>query len=567
MQQQLPQLLVRRTFLRRAVAGAAAAALAAWGLREARSGPAPHDLVDEGADFLDGLLEGTRVTAAFEVEATEVGGTLTSAPMQSAHLFTHVGLHWAGSPGSERLSFAVRTSPDGGAWGPWAKVGMEALPGETAHEETFGTLVYAGEARFVQYRVAFPAEDVGVSLLRVTAAAIDAGGAAPAARAAAGDSGPLTHRVAVGGLARDGLAANGVPTGHVVDAESGYALDVVTREAWGVDEGLRFDADVETWREMFVPPRLLVVHHSATRNGYESPAAAAADVRSIYHYHTMVLGWGDIGYHAIIDRFGNIYEGRHGRGGDRNDGGVAREALSAGVTGGHTTEYEYGTTGVALLGDGSIETWEMVGPAGARWEALVRFAVFEAARSALRPLAPGTAEAAWTDFLRSDNAWHDGVPTVGPHRGLQQTLCPSDAVIALLPALRQAVHNGLEGLSRAGVRLTSVTPAARLLPVGTPLVVTWAPEAPEAGWSIEGYEYAFEGWFKPADSEDIDYLSGYTSEPQPRLAWIPVLPAITQATFVASRPGQYTVHVRALLRNGALRARSAFKASRTILVE
>jgi hypothetical protein len=35
-------------------------------------------------------------------------------------------------------------------------------------------------------------------------------------------------------------------------------------------------------------------------------------VRSIWHYHAHILGWGDVGYQYLIDPLGNIYEGRAG---------------------------------------------------------------------------------------------------------------------------------------------------------------------------------------------------------------------------------------------------------------
>jgi hypothetical protein len=62
---------------------------------------------------------------------------------------------------------------------------------------------------------------------------------------------------------------------------------------------------------MFVPVKTLSVHHTATTNSYTD---GAAEVRAIYHYHAVTKRWGDIGYGALIDRSGIIYEGRHGRG-------------------------------------------------------------------------------------------------------------------------------------------------------------------------------------------------------------------------------------------------------------
>jgi hypothetical protein len=35
-------------------------------------------------------------------------------------------------------------------------------------------------------------------------------------------------------------------------------------------------------------------------------------IRAIYAYHTLTLGWSDIGYNFIVDRFGRLFEGRWG---------------------------------------------------------------------------------------------------------------------------------------------------------------------------------------------------------------------------------------------------------------
>ncbi len=53
------------------------------------------------------------------------------------------------------------------------------------------------------------------------------------------------------------------------------------------------------------------MHHSATGNGY-APTDSAAIVRSIYECHTLTHGWGDIGYNALVDKYGQIFEGRFG---------------------------------------------------------------------------------------------------------------------------------------------------------------------------------------------------------------------------------------------------------------
>ncbi len=65
-------------------------------------------------------------------------------------------------------------------------------------------------------------------------------------------------------------------------------------------------------------------------------------IQSIYHNHARIRGWGDIGYHYIIDRKGNVYQGRFG---------------GNGVRGSHVYDdkncrnFNVGTIGIVLLGN------------------------------------------------------------------------------------------------------------------------------------------------------------------------------------------------------------------------
>jgi hypothetical protein len=314
---------------------------------------------------------------------------------------------------------------------------------------------------------------------------------------------------------------------------------------------------------MFVPARKLIVHHTATRNDYRDAAEAAAEVRAIYHYHAVTQRYGDIGYTALIDRFGNVYEGRHGRG-----EGAGREYLSAGVVAGHDYGHNYGSAGIALLGDATRAGWPMAAVTGPMWEALVRFGVFEAGRHHLPPLKADLLTASASDFLRSDNVWTANMRNVSGHRETNNTACPGEAVMALLDELRVAVHSGLAGTSRTGVALTNKAPGGRETTVGRAITYEWSAKPPESGWTLVGYEYCWEGWYKPARSINITYLSGYTAEAQPRPVWTRVGPNTTGRTFTPARAGQYTLHVRAILRNEITGAeqRSAYADSHTFLV-
>ncbi|CAN0511539.1 unnamed protein product, partial [Phaeothamnion confervicola] len=82
---------------------------------------------------------------------------------------------------------------------------------------------------------------------------------------------------------------------------------LLTREAWGADDAYRFDGNV-IWPPEYQEVRHVIIHHTETPTE-QDPLVA---IRSIYYYHAVEQGWGDIGYNYLVDRNGTIYEGRYG---------------------------------------------------------------------------------------------------------------------------------------------------------------------------------------------------------------------------------------------------------------
>ena len=70
-------------------------------------------------------------------------------------------------------------------------------------------------------------------------------------------------------------------------------------------------------------------------------AESAEIVRAIYAYHAQTLGWCDIGYNALVDKYGQIFEGRAG-------------GLDRPVQGAHAGGFNENTIGVAMMGDFTI---------------------------------------------------------------------------------------------------------------------------------------------------------------------------------------------------------------------
>jgi hypothetical protein len=106
---------------------------------------------------------------------------------------------------------------------------------------------------------------------------------------------------------------------------------IITRRGWGANEGLRERGFVYTKKV-----KAAFVHHTASGNNYRCSQASSV-IRSIYRYHVVSSGWRDIGYNFLVDKCGNIYEGRAG--------GVAKAVMGA-----HTLGFNTNSMGIAVLG-------------------------------------------------------------------------------------------------------------------------------------------------------------------------------------------------------------------------
>jgi uncharacterized protein with LGFP repeats len=157
--------------------------------------------------------------------------------------------------------------------------------------------------------------------------------------------------------------------------------------------------------------KMVFVHHTAGSNRYsvrESPSV----VRGIQAYHIQGQGWCDIGYNALIDRFGNIYEGR--RGGFRKP-----------IRGAHAGDFNTNTVGVSLMGN-----FETAQPPRGSLNALVRFVGWRL----------GTSFAPVRGGVRVNG---EKFARISGHRDAMSTSCPGRHVYSRLPHLRWRVQQYL----------------------------------------------------------------------------------------------------------------------------
>ncbi|MFW5726101.1 MAG: peptidoglycan recognition family protein, partial [Bacteroidota bacterium] len=97
------------------------------------------------------------------------------------------------------------------------------------------------------------------------------------------------------------------PAAEKIDAESRSEPEfpeIVRRSTWCLtDACLNPDYTIN-----YIDATHTLIHYGAVPNDYTDGAAV---VRSYWDYHVNTLGWWDIGYNYLVDKFGNLYEGRH----------------------------------------------------------------------------------------------------------------------------------------------------------------------------------------------------------------------------------------------------------------
>jgi hypothetical protein len=240
---------------------------------------------------------------------------------------------------------------------------------------------------------------------------------------------------------------------------------IVSREGWGADPAYM------TWAPQFYATKKLIVHHTATSDNYTDRAGAEAQIRSIYYYHAVTQDWGDIGYNFLIDKFGTIYEGRYSRD-YAGANPTGDDATGKGVTAAHTSGWNSGTVGVALLG--TLTTHDAT-PAAR--DALTRLLAWEASRNGINP---EVTEA----FVNPVSGATITSPNIAGHRDYAATACPGDTFYPTLPAIRRDV--------------------AALIAGGTPAPDTTPPSEPTDLTAVADRTQVTLTWNAPVETDDVD---------------------------------------------------------------
>jgi N-acetylmuramoyl-L-alanine amidase len=380
------------------------------------------------------------------------------------------------------LGLEVRVRPLRGAWSPWVPLGSghdhrpDAGTGAHASDP-----VWAGGADELQLRAARrPAGALSVRFVAVS---------------------PRVRR-----MARSVRA-------HA--SQLGAAPTIIPRSAWGGD-GVRPRAAPD-----YGDVQVAFVHHTVSANDY-APEDSAGIVLSMAKYHRDVNGWNDLGYNFVVDRYGQIFEGRAG--------GVDQAVIGAQAQG-----YNSHSTGIANIG-----TFTAVGQTDAALDAISRLIAWKL------PLhgSPVVGEVTLVSAGGEDNRYRSGTPVVfqriSGHRDGDATECPGDALYAQLPELRR--------------RTAAIAPAVTA-PVAGPAALAMAPPAKAA---VYGSKVTIAGTLRNADGSGVAGQRVLIQK-QGSTGWV------TVARTTSGSDGTWSTAV-AWRATGKLRARAALPGSASPLV-
>lgn len=344
----------------------------------------------------------TRSLDVIEPSTPVPGATQVVTTQERVEEFTVVGVSLPAVEAPADLAVEIRTAT-GDTWSGWEEVdvskdsGPDASTGEGSPGRLVSEPLVAVGADAVQVRMttAAPAQ-LPASLVATT---VDAG--AP--------------------TAADRAVTTAAPTPSTVAGLAVRRPAVVTRAQWGANESWRTRSPGCDGKPDYASTlKGATLHHTAGVNTY-SAAEVPGIVRSIYAFHTAPTGnaWCDIGYNALVDKFGRVFEGRFG-------------GLDRPVVGAHAGGFNTGSFGISMIG-----SYDQVSVPPA---VISSVAGMIAWKFALHNVAPQGR----VDYISGGSSKYPAgrvvdLPTIFAHRDVGLAVCPGANGYAQLPAVRNQV--------------------------------------------------------------------------------------------------------------------------------
>ncbi len=331
-----------------------------------------------------------RVAAAGEDGHGHAVARWITPPVEARHEFDLVGI------AGELRPVEIRVRDSGGTWSEWVQT----------HG---GDPVYVGGAREAQVRSAF---EPGGDLHFVNVS---------------GTAGGPAERLLDGARRSINSAFISAASAFVAEAAAPKPK-LVSRAAWGATRERGGCAPRAP--ALYGEVNAGVIHHTVNATDY-SKAEAAGIVLGICRFHVNGNGWNDIGYQALVDRFGRLYKGRAG-------------GMGAAVIGAQAQGFNAQTTAIASIG-----THSTVKLSRKARKAVTRYLAWKLGLHGIDPSTSATMTSAGGSLSRYPAGTVITVPRVLGHRDLGNTACPGDRLYAQLKSIRKLVRKRASRFSSA----------------------------------------------------------------------------------------------------------------------
>lgn len=306
------------------------------------------------------------------------GGFVTRA-MRAPHRYDLVGAEW--QRGTGKLWLRGRRA--GGRWSSWVQLGHSEEASRAAAHAT--EPVWAGGDDYVQLRGSGRLHGLRLNFVNAHV---------PASMTAAARKSQVT-----------------LPTGG--------QLAITPRAAWGAGRCKpRKSAGYGT-------VDLAFVHHTDSLNGY-SRAQAASVVLGVCLFHRNVNRWNDIGYNFLVDRYGQVFEGRAG-------------GMEAPVVGAQAGGFNLWSTGIAAMGTFTRSRFSSAG-----MNSLAQLLAWKFSELGISAVGTSTVPSDGGPFTQFRKGTVVTLNHIAGHRDADSTTCPGNGLYSQLPLLRERVTQ-LEG--------------------------------------------------------------------------------------------------------------------------
>lgn len=354
--------------------------------------------------------------------------------------FSMFALQWDGDPD---IAAFVRAEREDGSWSEWYD--LELVDEATADGRNATELIWIEPTTRVQVNVSNV--DLGFDSPGLTDVPVED---APAEEELPGLA-PLPSNYGdiqpVANIEPTGMEAVFIDGGYDGGAINPTATtpgmpNYVSRNVWGGDiVGYCNRSDAG-------PTKGITVHHTAGSNNY-SPAQSISRIRGYWTYHAKNLGWCDIGYHSLVDKYGTLYEGRQG-------------GLESNVMGAHVGGFNSNTWSISAMGN-----YETAPAPAAMVQSIGEMAGWRAAHSGFSPTGSNTYRSGGFTGSRFPAGTYATLPNIHGHRDFHYTTCPGGNLYSQFGTIRNIAEQRYSTI-RGGLHQQPTTTTATTTPTLQP---------------------------------------------------------------------------------------------------